>query len=120
MAESLLLIPDFFHWLLTGEKTNEFTNATTTQFFNPASGQWAAELLEKLGLPARLLRPVVQPGTNLGTIAKRSRGRNGTRWSERRSPRHARHGQRRARGAGQEQAGRAARLVLHQFGHLVA
>ena len=68
MAESLLLIPDFFHWLLTGEKTNEFTNATTTQFFNPARGDWAAELLEKLGLPARLLRPVVQPGTNLGPL----------------------------------------------------
>lgn len=68
MAESLLLIPDFFHWLLTGEKTNEFTNATTTQFFNPARGQWAVELLEKLGLPARLLRPVVQPGTNLGPL----------------------------------------------------
>ncbi|HEV7223084.1 MAG TPA: rhamnulokinase family protein [Pirellulales bacterium] len=69
-AESLLLIPDFFHWLLTGEKTNEFTNATTTQFFNPTRGAWAAELLEKLDLPAHLLRPVVPPGTNLGPLRR--------------------------------------------------
>lgn len=70
MAESLLLIPDFFHWLLTGEKTNEFTNATTTQFFNPTRGDWAGGLLEKLELPARLLRPVVPPGTNLGPLRR--------------------------------------------------
>jgi rhamnulokinase len=70
VAESLLLMPDLFHWLLTGEKANEFTNATTTQFFNPTRGDWAVELLEKLDLPARLLRPVVPPGTNLGPLRR--------------------------------------------------
>ena len=34
-AESLLMMGDLFHWLLTGEKANELTNATTTQFFDP-------------------------------------------------------------------------------------
>ena len=34
-AESLLMMPDLFHWLLTGVKANEFTDATTTQFFDP-------------------------------------------------------------------------------------
>lgn len=70
VAESLLLIPDFFHWLLTGEKTNEFTNATTTQFFDPTRGEWAVDLLEKLDLPSKLLRPVVPPGTNLGPLRR--------------------------------------------------
>jgi rhamnulokinase len=69
-AESLLLMPDLFHWLLTGVKSNEFTNATTTQFFNPSKGRWAVELLEKLNLPTALLGDVVQPGTRLGPLRR--------------------------------------------------
>ena len=33
MAESFLMMPDLFHWLLTGVKANEYTDATTTQFY---------------------------------------------------------------------------------------
>lgn len=68
VAESFLMMPDFFHWLLTGEKSNEFTNSTTTQFFNPASGDWAFELLKQLDLPTQIFRPVVPPGTQLGPL----------------------------------------------------
>lgn len=67
-AESLLLMPDLFHWLLTGVKSNEFTNATTTQFFNPTRGAWARELLERLDLPTDLLGEVAPPGTRLGHL----------------------------------------------------
>jgi rhamnulokinase len=67
-ADALLLMPDLFHWLLTGVKANEMTNATTTQFFNPAKGRWATELLERFGLPTRMLQRVVQPGTKLGPL----------------------------------------------------
>ena len=70
VAESLLLIPDLFHWLLTGVKSNEFTNATTTQFFNPTLGRWATELLERLDLPTRWLGPVTGPGTKLGPLRR--------------------------------------------------
>jgi rhamnulokinase len=70
VAESMLLMPDLFHWLLTGVKSNEFTNATTTQFFNPTRGRWATELLDRLDLPSRLLGEVVQPGTRLGPIRR--------------------------------------------------
>jgi rhamnulokinase len=68
VAESFLMMPDLFHWLLTGVKANEFTNATTTQFYNPARQAWAVELLEKFNLPGRILRDVIQPGTNLGAL----------------------------------------------------
>ena len=54
-AESLLLIPDLLHWLLTGEKANEQTNASTTQFYNPRSQSWSTNLLERLGLPTSIL-----------------------------------------------------------------
>ena len=46
-AESLLMMPDLFHWLLTGVKANEFTDATTTQFFDPRRRAWAVDLLER-------------------------------------------------------------------------
>ena len=68
VAEHLLLIPDLFHWLMTGEKVAERTNATTTQFFNPIAGEWATSLFEAFGLPTNILPPVVPPGTRLGPL----------------------------------------------------
>jgi rhamnulokinase len=67
-AQSLLMMPDLFHWLLSGEKSNEYTNATTTQFFDPRRNDWAFPLLERFELPKRLLGPVSQPGTRLGPL----------------------------------------------------
>jgi len=67
-ADRLLLMPDLIHWLLSGEKSNERTNATTTQCFDPQGGCWAAGLLERFGLPTRLFQPVVEPGCDLGGL----------------------------------------------------
>jgi len=67
-AETLLMIPDLFHWLLSGEKCNEFTEATTSQFYNPLEGRWATELLDRFGLPTRFLGAIAPPGTNLGPL----------------------------------------------------
>jgi rhamnulokinase len=68
IAQTLLMMPDLFHWLLTGRKSNEFTNATTTQFYDPVQGDWAGELLGKFQLPTDILGPIAQPGTNLGPL----------------------------------------------------
>ncbi len=68
MAQTLLMMPDLFHWLMTGRKSNEFTDATTTQFYNPVEGGWAGELLGKLDLPAGILGPISPPGTDLGPL----------------------------------------------------
>ena len=68
VAETMLMIPDLFHWLLTGQKCNEMTEASTTQFYNPVTGEWATELLEKFGLPTHILGRIEQPGTNLGRL----------------------------------------------------
>ena len=50
-ARTLLLIPDLLHFWLTGRKVCERTNASTTQFYNPSSKDWARDLLERVGLP---------------------------------------------------------------------
>jgi rhamnulokinase len=68
LAERFLLMPDLFHWLMSGSQVVEFTNATTTQFFNPPNGDWAIDLLSKLNVPTRMLGEVVRPGTVLGKL----------------------------------------------------
>lgn len=67
LADKFLMMPDFFHWCLSGSRVVEFTNATTTQFFSP-EGQWAFGLLDRLNIPTHFLPEVVLPGTKLGTL----------------------------------------------------
>ncbi|MEP7358732.1 MAG: rhamnulokinase family protein [Anaerolineales bacterium] len=67
-AARLLTIPDLLNYWLCGAAVNEFTNATTTQCYNPTTGQWAWELLDRLGLPRRIFGPIVQPGSSLGPL----------------------------------------------------
>jgi rhamnulokinase len=68
-AETLLLIPDLFHYWLCGSRTSEYTNATTTQCLDARTGGWATDLLERLDVPPRLLPEIVAPGTPLGPLA---------------------------------------------------
>jgi rhamnulokinase len=67
-AEALLMMPDLFNFWLTGVKACEFSDATTTQFYDPRQRDWARPLLEKLSLPTHILQSVVQPGTVLGPL----------------------------------------------------
>lgn len=68
-AHTLLMIPDLFHYWMTGVRSVEFSSATTTQFYNPRAGRWATELLTSLGLPSQLLPSISAPGTRLGPLA---------------------------------------------------
>ncbi len=68
-AHTLLTIPDLFNYWLSGTIVCEFTNATTTQCFDPLRRNWAFPLLEALELPTRILPPVCEPGTLLGHLS---------------------------------------------------
>jgi rhamnulokinase len=70
-AERLLLMPDLVHHFLCGSPVAEYTNATTTQCFDPRRHAWAAEMLDRLAIPSRLFADVVAPGTVLGTLPDR-------------------------------------------------
>ncbi len=67
-ARAFLMMPDLFHWLMTGVKVNEFTNATTTQFYNPVQGNWAHDVLAKFDLPSSIMCRIEPPGTRLGPL----------------------------------------------------
>ncbi len=67
-ASRFLMIPDLLRYFLTGEMMNEFSNATTTQLYNPVIGTWDTELLERLGLEPKWFSTPVQPGTPVGQL----------------------------------------------------
>lgn len=69
-AATLLMIPDIINYLLTGKKVCERTNASTTQFYNPATHNWATELLERMDIRTDLLPELVDPGTPLGPVTE--------------------------------------------------
>ena len=66
MADTLLFTPDLLGYCLTGNKVAERTIASTSQFYNPETHDWAYDLLEELGLRKDLLADLVDPGTVLG------------------------------------------------------
>lgn len=65
-AQSLLMIPDYFHFLLTGVKKQEYTNASSTNLLNAAEKTWDRDLIDALGLPQRLFGELSLPGTVVG------------------------------------------------------
>src|SRR5437879_13578975 len=67
-ADCLLMMPDFFHWCLSGARVAEFTEATTTQFFHPAKRAWSYDLLERFNLPTKMLPEVISPGTDRKSV----------------------------------------------------
>ena len=67
-AETLLHVPDYFHYLLTGKKTCEYTEATTGQLVNPYTKDWDYELIDMLGYPRRIFQKLIMPGTVVGTL----------------------------------------------------
>lgn len=69
-ARTMLMMPDLFNFWFTGVKANEFTEATTTQFYNPRTGGWAKSLLDKLDIPTHFLGDIVQAGTVLGELRR--------------------------------------------------
>lgn len=70
-AQSMLLIPDYFHFLLTGVKQTEYTNATTTQLVSPISKDWDYELIDSLGYPRKIFKKISRPGTLLGSFSEK-------------------------------------------------
>src|SRR5262249_15770970 len=67
-AQNLLFMPDLFHFFLTGIKVNEFTDASTSQMYDPTAKSWAYDLVKAFGLPERILGSIIPPGTVLGPL----------------------------------------------------
>lgn len=69
-AAKLLLIPDYFHYLLTGVAASEYTNATTTQLVSPITKTWDMNLIRALGYPVGIFQNILLPGSELGHLTE--------------------------------------------------
>ena len=69
-AQTMLMIPDYFDYKLTGVMKQEYTNATSTNLVYAAAKTWDYELIEMLGLPRRLFGELSMPGTVVGNLTE--------------------------------------------------
>ena len=67
-AVSFLMVPEYFNFLLTGVKKNEYTNATTGQLVNAKTKTWDKELLSRLGLNTEMFGELCLPKTSVGRL----------------------------------------------------
>ncbi len=67
-ADRLLLIPDYFHLLLSGQSCNESTIASTSQLLDASTGTWSQEILSALDIHAHLFQTPIHSGTRLGRL----------------------------------------------------
>ena len=67
-ADAMLMIPDYFHFKLSGKKVQEYSEATTSQLINPVTKDWDYELIDMLGFPRGIFQKVLMPGTTIGNL----------------------------------------------------
>ncbi|MBO4251626.1 MAG: rhamnulokinase [Clostridia bacterium] len=67
-AKTFLMMPDYLGFLLTGVKKNEYTNASTTGLLNAKTRDWDYGIIEKLGFPKSLFKPLYDPCEKVGSL----------------------------------------------------
>ncbi|MDR2559229.1 MAG: rhamnulokinase [Oscillospiraceae bacterium] len=67
-AEKLLLMPDLFNYLLTGNMLTESSIASTAQMMDLKRRTWSGEVLNSLDLPKNLLTKIIPSGTVIGKL----------------------------------------------------
>ncbi len=68
-AAHFLMMPDYLSYKLTGVMKNEYTNATTTNLVNAETKTWDTEILERMGIPITLFKPLSLPSTVVGKLS---------------------------------------------------
>jgi rhamnulokinase len=67
-SDRLLMMADLFAHFLSGAAVSEYTLASTSQALDAVTRDWSRPLLERLGIPTRLLPDIVPAGTVVGGL----------------------------------------------------
>ncbi len=69
-AKTLLFIPDLLAYFLTGEKSAEYTIASTSQLLNAKTRNYDFTVLEELGIKKEIMPKIITPGTVKGKLTQ--------------------------------------------------
>ncbi|TAH80349.1 rhamnulokinase [Bacillus subtilis] len=67
-TDTIMMIPDYLGYCLTGKAVTEITNASTTQLLNASTGNLDPELLEAVSVQEQQFAPLTEPGCELGKL----------------------------------------------------
>ncbi|MDE7095775.1 MAG: rhamnulokinase, partial [Anaeroplasmataceae bacterium] len=70
-AKCMLMLPDYFNFLLTGVKKQEYTNATSTGLVNAKTHSWDLNIIEALEFNPKLFRKLSEPGELVGELLEK-------------------------------------------------
>ena len=70
MAEQVLFLPDLFGYFLSGERTAEYSIASTSELLDARGKSWSEEILKAAGISRRLFPDISMPGTPLGMLRR--------------------------------------------------
>ena len=60
VADKFLMVPDLFHYWLSGRAVAEFTDATTSQLYDTRTRKWCDEIITAMEFPHHIFPEVVQ------------------------------------------------------------
>jgi len=69
-ASHFLMFPDLFNYFLTGNKFNEYTEASTSLMANQVEKKWSSDIFKAMGFPADIFCEIIQPGSIAGNLQK--------------------------------------------------
>lgn len=67
-AYKMLMLPDYFNYLLTGVIKQEYTNATSTGLVNATKNDWDEDILKTLGIDKSIFSKPTMPGCVVGGL----------------------------------------------------
>lgn len=76
-SSGLLMMADVVNHHLTGKLRSELTLARTSGLVDARTEDWSVELCQRLGLPQRMLQPIIRPAEVYGTLRSDLAGRLG-------------------------------------------
>lgn len=69
VADTMLLMPDYLNYFMSGVKRAEFSIASTTSLADPIKRNWSWKIIDTFGFSKNIFPQMVEPGTKLGTIS---------------------------------------------------